>query len=120
MDLHITRSLTTRAHVLDTAKYRADCGHAFDRFVDHFPYAGLRGDADQQAWNADFACTRRLFYEHFGVDIGRQPAVSACSNHGDGSECCFGSDPTVARDARPRPPADAGHGRDMIRTPGEG
>ena len=42
-------------HMLDTAKYRADCDHVFGRFMDHFPYAGLRGDADRRAWRADFA-----------------------------------------------------------------
>src|SRR5580658_6317536 len=31
------------AHMLDTAKYRADCQLVFGRFLDHFPYAGLRG-----------------------------------------------------------------------------
>lgn len=90
-------------HVLDTAKYRADCDYAFGRFVDHFPYAGLRGGADRRAWIADFARTRQLFYEQFGADIGRQAAASACGNHGDGSECCFGCVRSDERGARPRP-----------------
>ena len=76
-------------HLLDTAKYRADCDHLFGRFMDHFPYAGLRGEADRRAWRDDFTTTRRLFSDHFGVDIGTEPA-SACRNHVDGADCCVG------------------------------
>jgi hypothetical protein len=86
-------------HVLDTAKYRADCDKVFGRFVDHYPYAGLRGELDRRSWRSDFARTRQLFYEYFAVDIGAKPAASACSNHGDGSDCCVGC---ISGD-RPRP-----------------
>lgn len=34
------------AHILDTAAYRADCDAVFGEFFDHFPYFGMRGDAD--------------------------------------------------------------------------
>lgn len=97
------------AHVLDTAKYRADCDHLFGHFVDHFPYAGLQGEDDRRAWRDDFARTRRLFAEHFGAELGAQPAPSACGNHGDGSDCCIGCVKTPAAGVRPRPerrPAD--------------
>jgi hypothetical protein len=33
----------------------------------HFPYAGLRGEADRQAWLEDFAQTRRLRWQWFGT-----------------------------------------------------
>jgi hypothetical protein len=95
------------AHVLDTAKYRADCDRAFGHFMDHFPYAGLRGEDDRRAWRDDFARTRRLFAEHFGEEIGTQPAASACRNHGDGSDCCIGCIKTPAADIRPRPERDS-------------
>jgi hypothetical protein len=90
-------------HMLDTAKYRADCTFVFGRFLDHFPYAGLRGEDDRHAWREDFARTRRLFRGHFGVEIGSQPAASACSNHGDGSDCCTGCVRPAGGDIRPRP-----------------
>jgi hypothetical protein len=89
-------------HMLDTEKYRADCADVFGAFMDHFPYAGLRGEDDRCAWRKDFDRTRDLFRKHFGVDIGTQPAASACSNHGDGSDCCVGSTNAVGN-ARPRP-----------------
>lgn len=90
-------------HMLDTAKYRADCDLVFGYFMDHFPYAGLRGEDDQAAWRADFARTRQLIREHFGVDIGAEPAASVCRNHGDGSECCVGDLRRSSSDSRPRP-----------------
>jgi hypothetical protein len=91
-------------HMLDTAKYRADCDQVFGHFMDHFPYFGLRGEDDRRVWREDFAETRRLFKEHFGVEIGTQPAASACRNHGDGSDCCVGCiKPPAADDRRPRP-----------------
>jgi hypothetical protein len=67
--------------MLDTAKYRTDCDQVFGRFMDHFPCFGFRGEDDRRAWREDFARTRRLFTEHFGVEIGTQPAASACTNH---------------------------------------
>jgi hypothetical protein len=94
-------------HMLDTAKYRADCDQVLGRFLDHFPYFGLRGEDDRRAWRDDFARTRRLFIEHFGVEIGTQPAASACSNHGDLSDCCVGCVKPPDVDARPRPDRSA-------------
>jgi hypothetical protein len=90
-------------HMLDTAKYRADCDRVFGRFLDHFPYAGLRGEDDRRAWREDFARSRALFRDHFGVEIGTEPAASACSNHGDGSDCCVGCIRPPSVDHRPRP-----------------
>jgi hypothetical protein len=90
-------------HMLDTAKYRTDCDHVFGQFMDHFPYAGLRGDDDRRAWRDDFARTCRLFREHFGIDMGAQPAASACRNHGDGSDCCVGCVKPPSSDTRPHP-----------------
>jgi hypothetical protein len=90
-------------HMLDTAKYRADCDQVFGLFLDHFPYFGFRGDEDRRAWQQDFAHTRRLFRQHFGVEIGSQPAASACRNHGDGSDCCVGCIRPSDAGARPRP-----------------
>ncbi len=90
-------------HMLDTAKYRADCAYVFGEFMDHFPYAGLRGEGDRRAWRADFDRTCELFQKHFGIEIGAEPAASACSNHGDGSDCCVGDTESLVGDVRPRP-----------------
>lgn len=92
------------AHILDTAKYRADCDRVFGRFLDHFPYAGLRGEDDERRWRENFVETRRLFAEHFGVRLGSELGASVCVNHGDGSDCCVGCvAPGEGETARPRP-----------------
>jgi hypothetical protein len=36
-------------HILDTIAYRQDCDSIFGRFLDHFPYFGMRGDDDAHA-----------------------------------------------------------------------
>jgi hypothetical protein len=91
-------------HMLDTVKYRADCDWVFGYFLDHYPYFGFRGPDDQAAWLADFAATRRLFREHFGVELATGPAASACATHGDLSACCIGC--AKPREDLPRPRPD--------------
>ncbi|HUZ37259.1 MAG TPA: hypothetical protein VMV17_13105 [Streptosporangiaceae bacterium] len=101
-------------HMLDTAKYRADCDQMFGFFLDHFPYFGFRGQEDQRAWQEDFARTRRLFRQHFGAEIGGQPAASACRSHGDGSACCVGCIKPCDDSARPRPDRSAAIARPCL------
>jgi hypothetical protein len=36
-------------HILDTIAYREDCDATFGRFLDHFPYFGMRRDDDAKA-----------------------------------------------------------------------
>lgn len=54
-------------HILDTAKYREDCHLLFGRFLDHYPYFGLRGEADQQAMERAFIQTQALFKACFAT-----------------------------------------------------
>jgi hypothetical protein len=94
-------------HLLDTAKYRVDCELVFGRVLDHFPYAGLRGEEDRLAWLTDFARTRALFRQHFGVELGGESVASACRDHGHGSDCCVGCMTSLVSPARPRPVRDS-------------
>jgi hypothetical protein len=91
------------ANMLDTAKYRTDCQLVFGQFLDHFPYAGLRGEADKLAWLEDFARTRRLFSDYFGIELGSDAAASVCRRHVAGADCCVGGATSAADQARPRP-----------------
>ncbi len=54
-------------HILDTAAYRADCEAIFGRFLDHFPYFGMRGEDDardlQDAYVETIDRYRRAFGE---------------------------------------------------------
>jgi hypothetical protein len=54
------------AHILDTAAYRVDCEKVFGQFFDHFPYFGLRGDADAQALDDAYERTLALYRHYFG------------------------------------------------------
>ena len=53
-------------HILDTAAYREDCDAVFGRFLDHFPYFGMRGDDDAQALDDAYADTLNLYRKAFG------------------------------------------------------
>lgn len=53
-------------HILDTAAYRVDCEAIFGSFLDHFPYFGMRGEADAQALVDAYADTLDRYREAFG------------------------------------------------------
>lgn len=53
-------------HILDTAAYRADCEAIFGRFLDHFPYFGMRGEDDAQALDDAYANTLDRYQAAFG------------------------------------------------------
>jgi len=56
-------------HILDTAMYMADCDAIFGFVLHHFPYFGLRGEADLEMLHAKGAETRELYLRHFGEDM---------------------------------------------------
>ncbi len=53
-------------HILDTAAYREDCEAIFGRFLDHFPYFGMRGEEDARALNDAYSHTLDRYREAFG------------------------------------------------------
>lgn len=53
-------------HILDTAAYREDCDAIFGQFLDHFPYFGMRGEADAKALNDAYAETLERYRAAFG------------------------------------------------------
>jgi hypothetical protein len=53
-------------HILDTAAYREDCDAIFGRFLDHYPYFGMRGDDDAQALHDAYADTIERYRDAFG------------------------------------------------------
>ncbi|MGD1900019.1 MAG: glycine-rich domain-containing protein [Phormidesmis sp.] len=54
-------------HILDTAKYREDCDVLFGKFIDHWPYFGLKDKAERKELNDAFSETQALFRLHFGT-----------------------------------------------------
>lgn len=93
-------------HILDTVKYRYDCDRIFGRFLDHFPYLGLRGEEDAARLAASFAETKALFLRHFGDDLS-DGTMQACGDSCGGSLCenpsCSGS----SCNGVPQPPSDS-------------
>lgn len=63
-------------HILDTRKYADDCAAVFGFFLHHFPYLGMRGEADERSWRASFARTCELYKEHFGEEFRDLASVS--------------------------------------------
>lgn len=80
-------------HILDTAKYAEDCDKVFDHFLHHFPYLGLRGQADKDELNIQWEATLEIYKSMFGdlpkdtwaekADCGRTdccPGPPSCTN----------------------------------------
>lgn len=53
-------------HILDTMAYRVDCDAIFGRFLEHFPYFGLRGPGDAQDLADAYEETLIAYREAFG------------------------------------------------------
>lgn len=71
-------------HILDTAKYAADCQRAFGYFVHHYPYLGMGGDSPLKELQAAGERMRQLYEQTFGASYNdgtaAQPAMGAyCS-----------------------------------------
>ncbi|WP_317203976.1 glycine-rich domain-containing protein [Janthinobacterium sp.] len=58
-------------HILDTMKYAVDCEAIFGHFLHHFPYVGLRGEADLEAHQQVGARMKELYETTFGEDYIR-------------------------------------------------
>jgi hypothetical protein len=79
-------------HILDTRAYAADCERVFGEFIHHFPYFGMRGEADAENLKRCFEETQRwydeLFHERYTLDQGscRKCGVKepACHHPGPG------------------------------------
>lgn len=69
-------------HILDTAAYRDDCDRLFGRFLDHFPYFGLRGEEDAQALHDAYVDTLSLYRAGFG-----EPPEDTWVSQGAASSC---------------------------------
>jgi hypothetical protein len=53
-------------HILDTHAYHADCDLIFGAYLHHFPYFGMRGEADARALGDAFAETIERYRNAFG------------------------------------------------------
>lgn len=70
-------------HILDTASYRADCDAIFGRFLDHYPYFGMRDEQDAQALLDAYTETLDCYRQAFG----EPPVGTWVSTHDDKARC---------------------------------
>ncbi len=71
------------AHILDTKKYMVDCDHCFGYYLHHFPYLGMRGEADAELLKSSFQQTLQLYRRQFGSNPPSMNASSEC----DAEQC---------------------------------
>ncbi|MES2743409.1 MAG: glycine-rich domain-containing protein-like [Pseudomonadota bacterium] len=89
-------------HILDTQKYAIDCAAIFGYFLHHFPYIGLRGEADEAAHVRVGQRMKQLYEATFGEDYLR--GVSEPVGQLEWS----GAAGKVARTGKPAQPQGAG------------
>jgi hypothetical protein len=53
-------------HILDTAAYREDCAAIFGRFLDHYPYFGMRSETEARELVDAYGSTLDLYRAAFG------------------------------------------------------
>lgn len=95
-------------HILDTAKYAADCARVFGYFLHHYPYIGLRGEGDEEVHRRSGERMRELYEQTFGESYDRAQARAAGwtdwaagAKHGAGAEAAnSAADATPAYCAR--------------------
>ncbi len=72
-------------HILDTRKYHLDCEKIFGKYFHHYPYYGMRGEADKRNLLNSFEETKNLFIKHFQIDMLAES--SSCNSDNDSSDC---------------------------------
>jgi hypothetical protein len=78
-------------HILDTRAYEHDSHHLFGFFLHHFPYLGIRSEADAELLRVCSERTAGLYSRHFGNTVA---AGAYCSGGGGGScSSCSQIDP---------------------------
>jgi len=75
-------------HILDTRGYAADCQRVFGEFVHHFPYFGMRGDADAKNLISSYEGTKGLYREMFGEPYEVECGPQKCVKCGSGPYKC--------------------------------
>lgn len=70
-------------HILDTTAYREDCQAIFGRFLDHYPYFGMRNESEAQELFDAYESTLDLYRDAFG----EPPAGTWVADDDDAARC---------------------------------
>jgi hypothetical protein len=85
------------AHILDTMKYAEDCERVFGYFLHHFPYFGMRGEADAADLRAAAARMQAIYEREFGAPQAAGAAwCYAAKPVASGSAWCYAAKPQSA------------------------
>ncbi|MEK7538540.1 MAG: hypothetical protein AAB552_01735 [Patescibacteria group bacterium] len=74
-------------HILDTRKYAKDSQDIFGYFLHHFPYFGMRGEADSRDLVVAFTKTKELFLSEFGEPLNNLQKVFPSTNVESSADC---------------------------------
>ena len=83
-------------HILDTQKYMADCATLFGRYIHHYPFMGLKDEADAEKAEGLFAGTLAALAD-LGLDLEQLAADcggGGCSSGGCSTSCPSCSSPS--------------------------
>ncbi|MCG2585715.1 hypothetical protein [Massilia sp. TS11] len=69
-------------HILDTMAYAQDCAAVFGYFLHHFPYIGLRGEADLEAHHEIGNRMKELYEATFGEAYGAREHAAFAAEAG--------------------------------------
>jgi len=70
-------------HILDTSKYRRDCEELFGEMLDHHPYFGMGGSAEERRLEETYQKSLQLFERH-GADISEAERADCADSCRDG------------------------------------
>ena len=59
------------AHILDTRKYMSDCALLFGFYIHHYPYLGMKDEADKTHATGLFHRTEAMMADVLNIKIGR-------------------------------------------------
>lgn len=76
-------------HILDTMKYGADCDAVFGYFVHHYPYAGMGGEDDELAMQANAGRSRALYEATFSCRYPNAGDPGAANDAGVDSTAAY-------------------------------
>lgn len=74
------------AHILDTRKYMADCAELFGEYIHHYPYLGMKDEADEKRAAMLYAATCNRISGILGQDV----TVLELADCGGGGGCSGG------------------------------
>lgn len=74
-------------HILDTRAYHRDCQRVFGEYFHHFPYFGMRGEADEENLKNSFFETVDLYEREFGESLLRHESESTDCWHDCQGRC---------------------------------